>query len=438
MTLLERPGRASGPASEDHPQSSGAYVPPPAELSGRGWWRSPLAVTITCLVAAASYSGAITFPVLMFGLLPGLLLAAAVATALSLVGSPPSAAVFGVLVALACAELVNVLAGESNGPAARSTFAAAGFTAVAVAVAGGSFPALFLVGPVGVLAGALGLGSGAEVQGVAVATAVVGVLAMASVESESRRWVGRPGGRIYILVMALFCGGIATGVWLALDHRVERDAYVVSSTSVDATIHPPGLGLAHKLSRPSKPADSSSTTPSPTPSSSASANSATPLSVGSSGESMLARASSVVLVLGVLGAGALMLRLIWVAWTWRQLRRRLRRGEPAAVISGAWVWARRRLGAAGVVMPRSLSPDSVADGAVSDVPRRVLPPLQRLAAQVVVVAFSADSGASVEQASNAWQSANQAASAALQALPPIKRAQVWFRTPADEDPSGAG
>ena len=62
--------------------------------------------------------------------------------------------VVGALV-LGWAELANIWTGTANGPAARSTAFAAGWTVIAVVLAHSRWPALFLAGVAGVVAGAL-------------------------------------------------------------------------------------------------------------------------------------------------------------------------------------------------------------------------------------------------------------------------------------------
>ena len=162
-----------------------------------------VAVTVTCLVASASYAGAITMAALLLGLVPSLVVSASVAAAVARLGRPRAAAAVGVSAALGAAEIVNLVSGNSNGPAARSTFAAAGFTALAVAAASTRFPTLFLAPVCGVVMAALALGAGAEVQLVAVVTAVLSVVALAVVEGRRRRWSQRPTGRVAAVVLAL-------------------------------------------------------------------------------------------------------------------------------------------------------------------------------------------------------------------------------------------
>src|SRR4051794_33939464 len=104
-----------------------------------------IAVTVSCLVAGLTYSGAVTTLALIAFVLPGVLLAAASTTRASRL-SAWGGLLAGGAVALAWGEVVNLVSGDGNGPAARSTFAAALFTAVALAAAAGPAPAGFLLG----------------------------------------------------------------------------------------------------------------------------------------------------------------------------------------------------------------------------------------------------------------------------------------------------
>ena len=81
-----------------------------------------LAVTVTCLVAAVSYAGAVTTWAMGLFVLPGVACAALLASLLAARRmSGMAIGVVGALV-LGWAELVNIWTGTANGPAARATF----------------------------------------------------------------------------------------------------------------------------------------------------------------------------------------------------------------------------------------------------------------------------------------------------------------------------
>ena len=110
-----------------------------------------LAVAGTCLVAAVTYAGAVTTWAMSLFVLPGVAVAALLATLLAARRmSGMAIGVVGALV-LGWAELANIWTGAANGPAARSTAFAAGWTVIAVVLAHSRWPALFLAGVAGVM-----------------------------------------------------------------------------------------------------------------------------------------------------------------------------------------------------------------------------------------------------------------------------------------------
>jgi hypothetical protein len=386
---------------------------------------SVVAVAGTCLLASAGYSGAITMTALLFGLVPGLLLAGAAAAAVGRLATPRAAAIAGIGVALAAAEVVNLVAGQGNGPAARSTFAAAGFTALAVAAAGSPYPPLFLAPLCGVVFGALSLGAGAEVQAVTVVTALAAVCALGVIEGQRRRWSGPPTGRLAVVALALLAGAAAAVLWQTVDHRIDRVPAVLSSTSVDADIKPPVIfgGETKPTARPPHPDDRESP----------SVPTSRPHEVavgGATGMSLLDRASRGFLALLVAGLLLLVLRRLWVLVAWRLLRRRLRRTSPGLAVAGAWVWAGRRLRLYDVSFAPSLSPDQVAlGGAVNDVPRRVSRPLEELAGRVTVTTFAGGPDPAGADVAEAWHLADRAGKGARRSLSPAGLVRAWFRAP---------
>src|SRR3954452_8578690 len=150
--------------------------------------RTSIAVSVTCLVAALSYAGAVTQNALLTGVLTGVFGCAVLVAAQVKKRRPGMAVLTGVAVAFGWAVVVNMLTGDSNGPAARSTFVAAVCTTLAMVAVGSRWPGLFVLPVGGIVFGALALGAGGEVRVVALAVVVAVVAALAVVEHERRRW----------------------------------------------------------------------------------------------------------------------------------------------------------------------------------------------------------------------------------------------------------
>jgi hypothetical protein len=381
-----------------------------------------VAVTGSCLVAGLAYSGAVTGLALVAFVLPGVLLVAASTTAAARL-STWGGLIAGGAVALAWGEVVNLVSGNGNGPAARSTFAAAVFTAVAVAAAAGPAPASFLVGAVGVVAGALALGAGAEVGPVAVATAVVAVVALAVVTRAREAWAEPPPGRVVVPLLALFVGGAVAAVVVVADRQTTADPAVLSAGAVDDSIRPPGF-----LELPTP-------TPTPTRKQAADEHAEAPVPAGQAVEDSSGPTLSWLLAALVVVPLAMLLRMAWVAFAWRRLRRRLRRGSPAEQVGGAWVWARRRIVASGLDLPIALSPDDVASGVgTTSLPRAVRPPLVALARVTETVLFAPSESPTTAQVAEAWATADRAVEGAAASLSVRGRALLALR-PLSSTPS---
>ncbi|WP_296603999.1 hypothetical protein [Nocardioides sp.] len=324
------------------------------------------------------------------------------------------AAAGGLAAALAIAEVVNVASGTGHGPAARSTFAAAAFTALAVAAVRGPAPALFAAAVVGVLVGALGLGAGAEVAAVAVATALVTTIAVAVVEGQSRRWTGRAPHLIATVALALLIGGLAAAIALQADRRLQGEPAVLAPGAVDRSIQPPPVLGDSAQRRTPLPEPSDETVQVDTPPSEPGA----PL-----------RAIWLAVLAVVLSAlAAVAVRVAWVALAWRRLRRRLRRGTDAEQIAGAWVWSTRRLRAAGFALPRSLPVDTAASGlGVAMLPRALRQPLRRIASSTVSAVY-APAAAQSPDVSTTWSAADDVARSAITGLPAGRRLAFAVRS----------
>lgn len=369
-----------------------------------------IAVGACCAVAALSYSGAVTLTALLWFVLPAVVVVTGVTASVARL-SLRLAAVAGLLAALGVAEIVNLVSGTAHGPAARSTFAAAAFTVLAVAAVLGPAPALFTAGVVGVVVGALGLGAGAEVAPVAVATAVVTVVALAVVEAQARRWTRRPPQLAPVVVLTLLVAVCVAAIALQADRRLEGDPAVLAPGAVQPTIRPP-RALGDPSPRPTattKPkarvkdkADNNTTPPSN--------ESAVPLRA----IWLVVLALVLALLLG------LALRILWVDMAWRLLRRRLRKGSAADQVAGAWVWSTRRLRAAGWPISRSLSADAVSSGhGGADLPRLVRAPLRQVARATVDVVYAPKG--EVHDPDEAWAAADEVGRGAVRILRPSQR-----------------
>lgn len=359
------------------------------------------AAGVCCVVAALSYSGAVTLVALLSFVLPAVVLVVVVTAGVAR-RSWRLAPVLGLVAALGVAEIVNLVSGTGNGPAARSTFAAAAFTAFAVAAVLSPASALFAAAVVGVVVGALGLGAGAEVAPVAVATAVVTVVALAVLEAQDRRWTRRPPQLTTVVVLALLVGGLVATVALQADRRLDGDPSVLAPGAVQPTIRPPQV-----LGDPD-PRPTSTATPAPA------------VGRGTSAPSEETAAPLRTIWLTVLGGVLALLvfvalRVLWVTLAWRRLRRRLRRGSGREQVAGAWVWATRRLRAGGWPMPPSLSADAVGAGqGTAGLPRTLRIPLRQVAESTVEAVYAPpledhDSGI-------AWAAADEVGRGAVSAL----------------------
>lgn len=371
------------------------------------------AAGVCCVVAALSYSGAVTLVALYTFVLPAVVLVAVVTAGVARL-SLPLAAASGLVAALGVAEIVNLVSGNAEGPAARSTFAAAGFTVLAVAAVLGPVPVLFTAAVVGVVVGALGLGAGAEVAPVAVASAVVTVIALAVVEAQDRRWTRRSPHLTAVVVLALLVGGLVATIALQADRRLEGTPAVFSAGAVQETIRPPQV-LGDPNPRPTPRATPTHTArqrakggtkaPPPPPS-----HSAFPLRT-------LWLVLSLVVLASVL---ALLLRMLWVALAWRLLRRRLRRGSGREQVAGAWVWSTRRLRSAGWPMPSALSADAVGAGTgTTELPRVVRRALRQVAGATVEAVYAPSVGD--HDPAVAWAAADEVGRGAVAALRPARR-----------------
>lgn len=395
-----------------------------------------LAVTVTCLVAAVTYAGAVTTWAMGLFVLPGVAVAALLASPLAARHMSGMAIVaLGPLV-LGWAELANIWTGTANGPAARATFFAAGWSLIAVVLAHSRRPALFLVGVAGVVTGALVLGAGGEVEVVVVAAAVCAALTLGWIERSHRNWTARPRRGFALVLLSLLAGAAAAGAVLLQAQKDPRhpeliaqgreypgikpawtDPLAKASTSLSAPRpHPKRHTPLHTSERAVKHATRSQSAHAPVQHTSRSSF------------WVYVVAASVVIVLVLIALIAA--RLLWTRLAWRRVRRRLTAGTPANQVIGAWAWVRMRLDACRLPLAVDASPDVVAAGrAIDDFPADVFPSLQTLAAATTTAAFSRSQALGDSEVAGAWAAAARVEESARERLTRRGRARLAFRGP---------
>jgi hypothetical protein len=256
---------------------------------------------------------------------------------------------------------------------------------------------------------------------VAVAAAVVAVIALAVVGRAREAWAERAPGRLVVVLLALVAGAAVAAVVVVADRQTTADPAVLSAGAVDDSIRPPGF-----LELP---------TPTPAPARTQAADQKAPVPAGQAAEHESRSPFWWLLAVLVVVVLAVPVRLAWVALAWRRLRRRLRRGSPVERVGGAWVWARRRIVAAGLELPSNLSPDAVAAGrGTSALPRSVRPALVRLARATEVAMFAPSDGPTEAEVASAWEAADLAAGEAVGSLRAGRRAIMALR-PLSSTPS---
>ena len=424
-----------------------------------------LAVAITCLVASVTYAGAVTTWAMGLFVLPGVAVAALLASLLAARRmSGMAIGVVGALV-LGWAELANIWTGTANGPAARSTALAAGCTVIAVVLAHSRWPALFLAGVAGVVAGAVVLGAAGEVRIVVVAAAVCAALTLGWIERSRRNWTARPRRGIALVLLSLLAGAAAAGAVLLQAQEDPRDPALVTLQGRQYPGIKPAwtdpLDNGFQLARPAPPPGTARTQSrrrrDPPTAHLASreqlakhANPSHPAPVQKHSSRsiwfyVVAALLLVLLILAVLIAA----RLLSTRFAWGRVRRRLAAGAPADQITGAWAWTRMRLEACRLPLSVDVSPDMVvarhallagelklvaeelADHGypTADVPTDVYTPLQALAATTTTAAFAPEQSLGAPEVAAAWTAADKAYESARELLSRSGRALLAFRGP---------
>jgi hypothetical protein len=371
------------------------------------------------------FAGAVTERALFGFVLPASVLGSATAVLFISNRQLRTAAGAGLAAGLVWAEIVNVVTGTSNGPAARSSFAAATLATLAMTAAASRFPAMFAVAVGGIIFAAVLLGAGGEVRIVATATVAVAVVALAIVEASARRWARLPGvakpGRPWSV--GAVAGLVVLAAVLAAVTQARHDP-----RSPRASV----AGTANSLAKPPwhDPFPSTNVPPPPKrhPHKTHRRHHVVRPQHKPHHRSLLVLVLLAVYGLLLLAELALVLRLLWIQREWRRIRQSLR-APPANGVVGAWIWARLRLAAYRMPLPARLSPDLVDRGEViHTVPPNTAEPLQSLARLASPVAFAGGPSAELDVA-NAWLLSDQACAAAEAALSWLGHLRLRLATP---------
>jgi hypothetical protein len=337
--------------------------------------------------------------------------------------------VVGALV-LGWAEIANIATGNGNGPAARSTFFAAGWTVIAVVLAHSRWPALFLLAVAGVVAGALVLGAAGEVEIVAVAAAVSAALTLGWIERSRRHWTAESRRGIALVLLSLLAGAAAAGVVVLQAQKDPRQPALVAQGREDARIKPAWSDPLASAS--STRADKAARhTPRHTANPAAKPVSRSHPAPARSHTSVWVYVVAAILLLVLVLAALMVARLLSTRLAWHRLQCRLAAGPPAEQVTGAWAWTRIRLEACRLPLPVDVSPDRVvAGGSIDDVPANVFAPLRTLAAAATAAAFSSRPSPGADEVAAAWAAAGQADESARELLTRTGRARLALRGPA--------
>jgi hypothetical protein len=386
-------------------------------------------VTVTCLVAAVTYAGAVTTWAMGLFVLPGVAGAALLASLLAARRmSGMAIGVVGALV-LGWAELANIWTGTANGPAARSTVSAAGGTLIAVVLAHSRWPALFLAGVAGIVTGALYLGAAGEVRIVVVAAAVCAALTLGSIERSRRKWSAPPRRGIALVLLSLLAGAAAVGAVLLQAQKDPRDPVLVAHGRDYPRIKPAWtdpLGTASK-----SVAKTSAARSHPKPHIETRTTRSHPTQVlKHTSRSIWSYLAAAIVLFAIVLTASIAARLLYTRFAWRRVRRRLATGAPVDQVTGAWAWTRMRLEACRMPLALDVSPDVVvARQAMQGVAAGVHAPLRALAAATTKAAFSQEQSPGRAEVAAAWRAAGKADESARGLLTRRGRARLALRSP---------
>jgi hypothetical protein len=393
-------------------------------------------VTVTCLVAAVTYTGAVTTWAMALFVLPGVAGAALLAALLA--SRRVSGMAMGVVGALTLgwAELANIWTGTANGPAARSTVFAAVGTLIAVVLAHSRWPALFLVGVAGIVAGALYLGAAGEVRIVVIAAAVCAALTLGSIERSRRNWTTPPRRGIALVLLSLVAGAAAVGAVLLQAQRDPRHPVLVAQGRDYPRIKPAWTDPLGTASTSLARTAAARSHPKPRAAPRATIPSHLAQVLKHPSRPIWFYVAAALALCALVLAALIAARLLYTRFAWRRMRRRLAAGAPVDQVTGAWAWTRMRLEACRLPLALDVSPDVVvARRALNGVPAGVYTPLQALAAATTKAAFSQQQSPGRAEVAAAWRAAGKADESARELLTRRGRARLAFRAPASTAPS---
>ena len=375
-----------------------------------------IAVVITALMASLSYAGAVRLQALGLFILPTVVTTALLCVRMSRRRHPAAVAAVGAFVALGGAEIVNVVSGLSYGPAARSSFAAAGGTALAVAAARSRYAALFLLAVLEIVGGAFALGAGGEVEYVAVATGACALVALVRLDAGRARWSGPSRMAGSVIAGLLVVIGVGVVAVTLQDEHVTRRPAVLFPAVTDQAVHP--FWHEHAVSPPPKQRSKAAAPAGPT---------AAPRALSHRPEwlsPLLVAVGALLCVLALL----VVVRLLIVRRAWQRLRVRLSSGDPNAAAVGAWTWLRTSLTAARRQLPMDLPPERATEGAAA-VPAAFVEQLASLGAVAALGAFAVSQSVTASDAAASWEAADAVVAAVVAELSRLERLSRRWRKP---------
>jgi hypothetical protein len=346
--------------------------------------RMPLpGVIATCVVASCAYAGVVRLGALLSLVLPAVVITGVVAA--SVVRRPLTGLLAVALTSLATAEVVNIISGEFQGPAARATAAGAFLTGIAVILAKGRHSAGFVIAVTGIVCSAMALGGGGQVRTVALATAISATLSLLAVERHrtgDSRTAGIALAGVFAVLVVL---AGAAGALVLQSHSNTRPARIPFPEL--AQNRPPAVPGLLAVRRGAAPAAAvpSAARPADHP------------HRGGVLRLLVAGLAAVLVGLVLLTVG----RLAWARLSWRRLRHRRAGGEPADRVTGAWLFAIARLAALGEAVAPSASPDVISRSAAD-------PDLRQLGTLVEQNVFAPTVDVPPATAAAAWAHADNA------------------------------
>jgi hypothetical protein len=351
---------------------------------------------VTCLVAAGAFAGAVSWRALLGLVLPAILITAVIgASRRGVLARLVAVAV----TALILAEIVNVVSGDVQGPAARATAGGALLAGIGLVLATSRFAAMFLLPVVGIVAWAMALGAGGQVRLVAVATAVSAVWSLLTVERRQRRLEATT-GTSSVAAMALMLVLAGTVLALVIQSQSDRRPPLVPFAYLNEHLPAPVPGLLPAARPDGRGASTHATVDD---------------HVRASHVTRTLTAGLMLLMVGASG------RLAWVRVSWQLLQQRLRRGTNRERIAGAWLFASHRLASLGHGLNPSASPDVVSRSSPNQ-------DLRQLASLVERAVFAPTADVDAVDATSAWVHAVNAVHTARTYANRWERARGAWRT----------